>query len=161
MYCYGEYQALFAKYPTVEFHEGLPDVSQFDGREPVLLIIDDLMDQTDERVANLFTKVSHHRNVSVIYITQNLFPKNKHARTISLNAHYFVLFKNPRDSGQFATLARQMYPDGAKFAIEAYKDATSLPHSYLLIDVKPETDECYRLRTNIFPDEFTQVYLKK
>jgi len=32
--------------------------------EPVLLIIDDLMQETDETVSNLFTKGSHHRNVS-------------------------------------------------------------------------------------------------
>ena len=46
--------------------------------------------------------------MSVIFLTQNLFHKNKHMRTISLNAHYLVLFKNPRDVEQFTTLARQM-----------------------------------------------------
>ena len=39
LYCYGEYQSLFAEYPKVEFNEGLPDISQFDGKEPTLLII--------------------------------------------------------------------------------------------------------------------------
>jgi len=37
----------------------------------VLLIIDDLVHETDERVANIFTKGSHHRNISVVYIVQN------------------------------------------------------------------------------------------
>jgi len=46
----------------------------------------------------MFTKISHHRNVSVVYLTQNVFDKNKYARTISLNAHYLVLIKNPRDA---------------------------------------------------------------
>jgi hypothetical protein len=90
-----------------------------------------------------------------------MFPKNKHARTISLNSHYMILFKNPRDAGQFATLARQMYPSGSKFAIEAFKDATEAPFGYLLIDMKPDTDEKHRLRTNIFPGELTCVYIKK
>jgi hypothetical protein len=161
MYCYGEYQPVFAKYPSVIFNEGLPDISEFTGKEPTLLIIDDLMQETNDTVANIFTKISHHRNVSVMYITQNLFPKNKHARTISLNSHYLVLFKNPRDAGQFAILARQMYPNGSKFAIEAFKDATEQPYGYLLIDLKPDTDEKHRLRTNIFPGEVTFVYLKK
>ena len=53
------------------------------------------MQKTDETVANLFTKGSHHRNVSVVFLAQNLFPKNKFARTMRLNAHYIVLFKNP------------------------------------------------------------------
>ncbi len=161
MYCYGEFQPIFAKYPHVEFNEGLPDVTQFDGKEPTLLIIDDLMNETNESVSAIFTKISHHRNVSVVYITQNMFPKNKHARTISLNSHYMILFKNPRDAGQFATLARQMYPSGSKFAIEAFKDATDAPFGYLLIDMKPDTDEKHRLRTNIFPGELTYVYIKK
>lgn len=161
LYCYGEYQPIFAKYPNVIFNEGLPDVTQFDGKESVLLIIDDLMNETNESVSAIFTKISHHRNVSVVYITQNMFPKNKHARTISLNSHYMILFKNPRDAGQFAVLARQMYPSGSKFAIEAFKDATGAPFGYLLIDMKPDTDEKHRLRTNIFPGELTYVYIKK
>ena len=91
-----------------------------------LLILDDLMAEADDSIANVFTKISHHRNVSVIFLTQNLFHKNKHMRTISLNAHYLVLFKNPRDVEQFATLARQMYAKNWQFAVEAFRDATRL-----------------------------------
>jgi len=161
VYCYGEYQQLFRNYPRVVFHQGLPDLNDFDGSEPILLIIDDLMHETNETVVNLFTKGSHHRNVSVIYLAQNLFPKNKFARTISLNAHYMVLFKNPRDASQFANLARQMYPKKSQFAIEAYKDATREPYSYLLVDLRPEQDDDLRLRTNIFPGEAHYVYVAK
>ena len=53
---------------------------------------------------------SHHSDTSVIYLVQNLFSKNKESRTISLNAQYMIVFKNPRDSSQLANLARQMYP---------------------------------------------------
>jgi len=88
VYCYGELQSLFSR------------------RRRGLLIIDDLMLATDDAVVNLFTKGSHHKNVSVLYLTQNLFHKNRHKRTISLNSHYMVLFKNPRDSGRFSILAR-------------------------------------------------------
>jgi len=162
VYCYGEYQHAFDTVRNrVDFHEGLPDVNQFDGRSRALLILDDLMAEADDSIANVFTKISHHRNVSVIFLTQNLFHKNKHMRTISLNAHYLVLFKNPRDVEQFATLARQMYAKNWQFAVEAFRDATSRPHSYLLIDLKSDTDEQYRLRTNIFPNEQTFVYVSK
>ena len=104
MWCYGIYQDIFDKYPLIQFHEGLPDLNIFDGKERTLLIIDDLMSETDERVTKIFTKISHHRNVSVLYLTQNLFYKGKHTRTISLNAHYLVLFKNVRDSTQIANI---------------------------------------------------------
>ena len=162
LYCYGEFQPSFAEFPQVEFHEGLPDVGQFDGRLRVLLIIDDLMNEADQNVCNIFTKLSHHRNVSVAFVTQNLFHRNRHVRTMNLNTHYLVLFKNPRDAGQVATLARQMYPGKSKFVVEAYKDATKEPYGYLLIDLRPETDENYRIRTKIFPDDERQyVYIPK
>lgn len=162
MYCYGEFQPIFAEFPGIEFHEGLPDVSRFDGRKRVLLILDDLMNEADQNVCNLFTRISHHRNVSVVFVTQNIFHRNRFVRTMNLNTHYIVMFKNPRDAGQVATLARQMYPGKSKFVVEAYKDATKEPYGYLLIDLRPETDENYRVRTNIFPDDDRQfVYLPK
>ena len=161
VYCYGEYQPIFNEYPYVTFNEGLPDVSQFDGK-PTLLIIDDLMSETNDSVSNIFTKVSHHRNVSIMYLSQNLFYRSKQNRTMSLNAHYIVLFKNPRDANQVATLARQMYPTKSKFLVEAFRDATEKPYGYLLIDLKPNTEEKYRIRTNIFPDdERHYVYVPK
>ena len=90
-----------------------------------------------------------------------MFDKNKFARTISLNAHYLILFKSPRDATQFATLARQMYPKSSKFAIEAYKDATSIPIGHPLVDLKPDQDERCRLRTNIFPGERQYAYVRR
>jgi len=71
------------------------------------------------RLQTCLLKGSHHKNVSVVYLAQNLFPKNKFARTMSLHAHYMVLFKNPRDTTQFANLVRQMYPKTSQFAVEA------------------------------------------
>ena len=121
-YCYGEYQPIFNKYTQVQFYEGLPKLSNevFNGREPTLMIVDDLMSETNQLVVDIFTKLSHHRNISILYLSQNVFEKNKYVRTISLNAHYLVLFKNLTDAGQFANLARQMHPNTSKFAMEAY-----------------------------------------
>jgi len=72
-----------------------------------------------------------------------------------------VLFKNTRDASQFAHLARQMYPNKSQFAVEADKDATREPYSYLLIDLRPEQDETLRLRSNVFPGETHYVYVPK
>lgn len=161
LWCYGIYQDNFDKYSQVQFHEGLPDLNIFDGKERTLLILDDLMSETDERVTKIFTKISHHRNVSVIYLTQNFFYKSKHSRTISLNAHYLILFKNVRDTSQIANLARQMFPGNSHFMIEAFRDATMTPFGYLMIDLKPDTDERCRIRTSIFPGETHYVYVRK
>jgi len=161
IYCFGEYQDIFSQYSNVEFNEGLPDLSRFDGSKRSLLIIDDLMSESGESVEKIFTKYSHHRNISIMYLCQNLFYKSKSSRCMSLNTAYLLLFKSVRDVTQVSTLARQMFPARSKFLIEAYHDATSKPFSYLMLDLKPTTDDKLRVRTNIFPDETCIVYVPK
>ena len=161
VWCYGEWQHLYSSIPEVRFVDGLPEESLFNSKTKNLVIIDDLMTETDGRVTNLFTKKSHHCNTSVVYLVQSKFPKNKESRTTSLNAQYIVAFKNPRDATQVTHLARQMYPGRVNYMQEAFKDATSSPYGYLLIDLKQETPEHLRLRTNVFPDEVQYTYLPK
>ena len=48
---------------------------------------------SDKQLTDLFTKGSHHINLSIIYILHNIFPKGKESRTISLNAHFIFLLK--------------------------------------------------------------------
>ena len=162
IYCYGVYQEIFAKMEGVEFNEGLPPLEEFNGNRHSLVIIDDLMHETNDVVTKLFTRLSHHTNTSVIFITQNLFHAGKETRTITLNAQYLVLFKKVRDNSQIAHLSRQMYPGKAKHMVEAYTDATCLPYSYLFVDLKPNADERHRLKACIFPDDtYNYVYCSK
>ena len=95
---YSEWQKAYenlADITNMRLEEGLP--TSFDNGKRGLVVLDDLMAETDSRVTNLFTKKSHHSDTSVIYLVQNLFSKNKESRTISLNAQYVIVFKNPRD----------------------------------------------------------------
>ena len=155
---YGEWQSAYENLdiPNLRLEEGLP--TSFDASKRNIVVLDDLMAETDERVTNLFTKKSHHCNTSVIYLVQNLFPKNKESRTISLNSQYIVVFKNPRDVSQMTTLAKQMYPGRVKFVQEAFADATSTPYGYILVDLKQDTPEDLRLRTSILPDDAVQYF---
>ena len=86
------------------------------------------------------------------HVRQNLYNKGKENRTISLNMHYLVLFKNPRHSAKVVHLGRQIYPNRSKYLKESFMVATSRPHGYLLIDLKTMTPDKLRLRTAIFPD---------
>ena len=160
---YSEWQKAYenlADIPNMRLEEGLP--TSFDNGKRGLVVLDDLMAETDSRVTNLFTKKSHHSDTSVIYLVQNLFSKNKESRTISLNAQYMIVFKNPRDSSQLANLARQMYPGRGAFVQEAFADATASPYGYLLIDLKQNTPDDMRLRTSVLPDDAHQwVYVPK
>ena len=155
VWCYGIYQDVFDTMSHVKFVQGLPDVDAFKGDRRTLIVIDDLMHEANDSVSQIFTKGSHHRNLSVLFLTQNLFFNSKHARTMSLNSQYVILFKNPRDVGQISHLGRQMFPNknGSKFLAEAFGDATSKPYGYLFVDLKADTDERLRIRTNIFPDD--------
>ena len=81
---YSEWQKAYenlADIPNMRLEEGLP--TSFDNGKRGLVVLDDLMAETDSRVTNLFTKKSHHSDTSVIYLVQNLFSKNKKSRTIT------------------------------------------------------------------------------
>lgn len=158
---YGQWQRGYDDLPGlgVESKEGIPGAEEAWVPDS-LVVIDDLMCETDDSITKLFTRGSHHNRISVIYIVQNLFEKNKRMRTLSLNAGYLCVFKNPRDSSQISHLGKQMYPGDLKYFQEAYKDAAAPPYGYLFCDLRQETPEAMRLRTNIF-DPCPTVYVKK
>ena len=116
--CYGEFQKSFKKLPPhIELVEGIQNnlYELIRGHDNSFIIIDDLMlnCSNDQYVANLFT-----RGISVFYLTQNMFPPEKLSRTISLNCHHKIVFRNARDSFSVSTLARQMYPKQQGFLMK-------------------------------------------
>ena len=115
-------------------------------------MFDDLMTEVkfDQRIADLFTKGSHHRNISVVYLTQNLFPQRKACWDIILNTQYMVLFNNPIDRQQVATIARRIYPSTSAVFMKRFEQAASYPYRHLVIDLKSDTPEKDRLHTEIF-----------
>ena len=102
--------------PGTEFNQGIPeDIDESDNLDVSqrnLIVLDDLMAQSakDKRIADLFTKGSHHRNLSVIYIVQDVFHQGKEMRNIRLNVHYIVLFKSPRIDNKFLYLQDKSIP---------------------------------------------------
>ena len=99
LYCYGVHQPFYEKMEldNLEFYEGVPTLEMLqnlnDGNFHVV-VLDDLMEEIVKSVElqNLFTKYCHHFNISVMFLTQNLFAQGPYARTISLNTHILVLF---------------------------------------------------------------------
>jgi hypothetical protein len=102
--------------------------------------------ETDQRVASLFTKKSHHRNISVMYIVQNLF----HHRTISLNAHYMVLFQNLTDVSQIMDL---IYPDPVNLveilSLLRFHTTSDIHHNTLRSDLAWESSCVWYCERNI------------
>ncbi len=156
---YRRWQPLYSEMaqtiPNLTFIQGIPHTLHeddfIDSRHPHLLIFDDLMkDATQSKaVCDLYTEGSHHRNLSVINLLQNLYYQGKENRTMNLNSQYLVLFKNPRDRQQVAVLARQMYPQRWQYFMDKFQEATSKPYGCLLIDLKQETSESNRLKDGV------------
>ena len=157
LFCYTEWQSVFDALKKVEgvtMHEGLPKdfYSPFDGK-PGMLVMDDLMVEGagDPELEKLITRGSHHRQLTTVCLSQNLFRKGM--RTQNLNTHYVVAFKNPRDRTQMGYLFRQAFPKHQKAAEEAFKEATQDRYGYLLFDFETDTPDELRLRTRIFPSD--------
>jgi len=56
---------------NVSFVKGLPDVENPEN-VPTLIVLDDLMYSAySTKVSQIFTKGRHHRNISLVLITQN------------------------------------------------------------------------------------------
>jgi hypothetical protein len=169
MYCYISWQPALEKLkglPHVTLHEGLPDRSLITeyGLEKghKVLILDDMMKHivNDVNIQDYVTISSHHNNMTIILLTQNIFAQGQTARTISLNCHYIVLFNNKRDLSQISRLGSQIMPRKGAFFMDSYEKATSEKYGYLLIDFSPHSEKKYQLRTRIFPDEApTIVYV--
>lgn len=138
----------------VKFRSGIPDFSKINDGKPRLVVLDDLMGKISAEVMELFTRGSHHQNISVLFLVQNIFfGGSKLFRTISLNAHYIILTKNPRDKNQISTLAVQVSPENSAALRNAFRDATKDAYSYLLFDSSQRCPDMLRFRTNIFPDD--------
>ena len=152
LWCYGIRDVNLLNFLQSKDYKTLRGLPKEQDIEPnSICVLDDLLSESEssKEVTNMCTRAAHHKPCFVIFISQNLFPGGKEARTRSLNTHYFVIFKNPRDKMQFEVFARQISPSHSKDLIAAYEDATRNPYGYLFIDFTQECPDDIRYRTNI------------
>lgn len=163
MFCFSVEQYLYdnmrQNIKNLIFYKGIPNMEAvykyFDGKNGII-VFDDLMYEIMRNIdmLKLFTQGVHHYNVSVIFMTQNVFQQGIYARTIALNVKYLILFNNPRDKAQIKYLGSQIYPGKGNILLEAYIDATNGKQwGYILIDLSSNCPEFLRMRTNVLPDE--------
>lgn len=158
-----KYNSLWHRdFPEVEFLDKIPD--DWDERVPTLIVIDDNICEKDTliKAEDLFVRKSHHKNASVILVTQSLFYNQPTYRTISLNASYVILMKNPRSQQQINTFGRQLYPGKLlPYFMDSYEQATGSDYGYLLVDLHATTHSSRRLRTGILPHERQFLFTPK
>ena len=152
------------QYPDIEFEKGWRD-EIFDSLSPEqrnILVIDDQMGvaSLSTFMPDLFTKLSQHKNLTVIYLVLNVYNYGKSQRTITLNSDYSVIFRNGRDASQFCTIAYQICPNYDKWLVYSFTDASSKPYGYLVLDYHPSTPEDQTVVTNILPWDQLTYYIR-
>ena len=121
-----------------------------------ILVLDDLMNEgsSDKNVLDLFIKDSHHQQITVINLCQDLFPSGKFARTISRNAHYIIAFKNPRDQLSLRNLLQQSFPTQFREVLDTFRKVTNdRPFVYMLLDLHPASRDDQRILSHALKDE--------
>ena len=88
-----------------------------------------------EILLDLFTKHSHHQNITLLYLCQDMFPPGKYVKSISRNAHYIIAFNNPTDQLGIRDLLLQV--------IER-------PFGYMVMDLHPASDDRICVLSHLF-----------
>lgn len=121
---------------------------------PKLVIFDDLiMDpKLTKLAANIFFR-GRHRNLSIIFISHNLFYPDPSYRMISLNASHFCLFKG-RDISQIERFSRTIFSkDKTASFVALYKnEVCKKPYGYIVIDLTKDPESPLSISTDIFSD---------
>ena len=107
----------------------------------------------DKRVLDLFTKPSHHQTITAIYLCQDLFPNGKFTKNISHNAHYIVVFKNPRDQLGLHNLLLQLFPMQWLEVIDKFRKVMERPFGYMLLDLHPISKDDQRVLSHLLKEE--------
>ncbi len=124
------------------------------------IIFDDLQTELNNSsdYTNLLTRGSHHLSLTIFCLEHQLFDRTSRERVRQhLSYPIIILFRNPMATVQVATFARQIGIADTGLVHFAYNDATQSGdqnrHGYLIIDTTPETTDCCRLISHVFPDE--------
>ena len=168
---YTQWQPLYERIQStlgksITFTQGLPVVN--DNLEDIndqvhnLWVFDDLMEEAVQSplISQLFTR-GRHRNLSVILLLQNMFPKGKFNTNISRNALYMVLFRSPSDRKQMDIMAERTFAkDRLKF-MSAYMKETEKPYGYIILDNHPKPASEKQVIANVFGNCYTYPNITK
>jgi hypothetical protein len=124
-----------------------------------LIVVDDSMMEPDilKQVARLSIREIHHTNSHLIVLVQRLYVCNPHYRVLMDQLTHVILFKLTKG---FLTLSRfitDVFPtQHREYFWDAYKQATTKPYGYLMIDLSGESplEEC--LYSKICDPKFIQ-----
>ena len=123
--------------------------------EEVLFIFDDMVNsQNITFISDLFMIQGRHKNVSLIFISQQGFKNDEAFRSISNNTNYIILMKNDRNITDIMNLAKQITPGPQPLMMQIYKKATTDSYSYLFINFTTECRKETKYLSHLFDEEY-------
>jgi hypothetical protein len=141
--------------PGVVFLKEIPS----DIPQNSLIVVDDSMLEANilKQVAQLSIREIHHSNSNLIVIVQRLYVSNPDYRVLMDQMTSIILFKLTKG---FTTLNRfitDVFPTHYRdYFWDAYKQATSVPYGYLMIDLSSESSREECLYSKICEPRFIQ-----
>ena len=146
----------------VEYKQGLLDVNDFVTiPKNSLIIYDDMMNECgkSEDTMKLFTVMARKRNVSLIYLVQNVYDNSKHFRNLRLNASGVVMF-NFSASNDIAKRVIGQFGLQSNLPRRLLDQIYSKPYSYIYVDLQTGRQKAFDVvRGNIFDTNFS-IYNK-
>ena len=144
--------------PIVEYIPGICDLNFFASiPKNSLIIYDDLMSECgkSEEIMKLFSVVARKRNLSILFLVQNIYDNSRQFRNIRLNATGFFLFKNNAAMTVNRRLLRDMgYSNLVPKSL--FDKIYSKPFSYIYVDISPGRQSNFSVvRSNIFQKNFS------
>lgn len=174
IYVYTLYQPIFDEMERqlgskITFRNDIPTGEELkehyqETKESSLVILDDKLSSLDssksgKNLVELTTVIARHCKISLMFLLQNLYHNSSSAREIALNCQVNIIFRNDRSASQITRLASQIMPGNIPYFRHSYELATARPYGYLVIDLSPNIDKKFRLKSNIIPGDDLRIYL--
>lgn len=163
VYCYPDY---LDEVPTdfdqiVEYQAGLLDLQYFSKiPKNSLIILDDMMSECGQSdvIMKLFSVVARKRNLSIIFIVQNVYDRSKQFRNIRMNATGFALFKFYAATDVTQRILRDLSCN-RYISKDQLQKIYEQNFAYILIDIHPKRQsEFVTIRSNIFDKRFSIIH---
>jgi hypothetical protein len=132
-------------YKIIEYSdkfEDIPTYDQYDNKLVNLVVIDDFVNEPNQKKIVEYYTSGRHSNISIFYLSQSMYLVDK---TIRLNCNYIAIFETP-SARELRMLASEFCAEKTyEEIVEMMKEALNEPFSFFLID-KKSTDKNLRYR---------------
>ena len=133
-----------------------------DNIENAIIVLDDLMVEMSStpQLASYFTRESHHKKICLIYLWQDIFPKQQFACSISKNTDYKILFDNPAAVKSVEIMLYQMFGKSKASSIfrtiqDYFLNSKKGSYPHVLFNVKPNQDSSTKIILDAYSDRST------